>query len=159
MTPVPSCLGTSDGFLSKTNKAKGLQYLTKDLSDAIEPRQDQTLLIVDGNALYHSLTDIPENFQGVCEKLFKMFPGSSDFIFSTDMYHDKSIKSMERKRRGTSQTYLLKGSSMKRPADWKSFLSNEENKEQLTDMLLDVWSNDSFLQNVSSRKVNMSEYL
>ena len=29
LTPIPYSLGTIDGFLNKTNKAKGVEYLTK----------------------------------------------------------------------------------------------------------------------------------
>ena len=31
LTPVPSCIGTPDGYLGKTNKSKGLKYLPKEI--------------------------------------------------------------------------------------------------------------------------------
>ena len=37
LTPVPYCLGTPDGFLAKTNKAKAFQFLTKETHDARVP--------------------------------------------------------------------------------------------------------------------------
>ena len=55
LTPVPYSLGTADGHLSKTNKAKGMQYLTKDVEDANLPNKEETLVIMDGNALFHSM--------------------------------------------------------------------------------------------------------
>ena len=82
-----------------------------------------------------------------------MIPGYSDVIFSTDMYRKNSVKSLERKRRGCGEKLLLKGRSMKRPADWKSFLSNDDNKQQFTDILMRVWPDDSFSDKLKDRKV------
>ena len=45
----------------------------------------------------------------------------------TDSYHPRSIKRLERSRRGSSQAHLVKGPSPKVPGDWKKFLCNEEN--------------------------------
>ena len=42
-------------------------------------------------------------------------------IFSTNMYQEDSVKSMERNRRGSSEKLLLQGENTKTPADWKSF--------------------------------------
>ena len=156
LTPVPYSLGTSDGFLGKTNKAKGLEYLTKDMVDEY-PANTGNLLIMDGNAIYHMMTEIPDTFRGACEKVFKMIPGSCDVVFSTDMYAENSIKSLERVRRGCGDTLLIKGPSMKRPQDWKSFLSNDKNKEQFTEMILKVWSDDSFSEVLNDWQVVLCE--
>ena len=69
LTPVPYCLGSSDGFLSKTNKAKGWQYLMKDVINSVPPAKGDTLLVVDGNAVFHSLTEIPDTFGDIAEKI------------------------------------------------------------------------------------------
>ena len=42
---------------------------------------------------------------------------------------------------------------MKRPQNWKNFLNNDKNKEQFTDMILKVWSDDSFSVLLKDRKV------
>ena len=47
---------------------------------------------------------------------------------------------------------------MKRLADWKQFLNNDENKEMLAEMILRVWSDDSFAQNYKDRKVGLFLY-
>ena len=103
------------------------------------------------------MTEIPDTFRGASEKVFKIIPGTSDVVFSTDMYVENSIKSLERIRRGCGDTMLIKGPSMKRPQDWKNFLSNDKNKEQLTDMILKVWSSDGFSEVLKDRKVNIKE--
>ena len=92
LTPIPYCLGTPDGFMNKTNKATGLKTLTIGVDDSGQPPQTETLLVVDGNALYHCIKDIPDTLKGVAEKIFTMIPGTSDVIFSTDTYDKKSIK-------------------------------------------------------------------
>ena len=158
LTPIPYSLGTPDGFLNKNNKALGLKTLTSDIDDSKQPPQDKTLMIVDGNAMYHSLVEIPDTLKGVCEKIYSLIPGFSDVIFSTDMYEPESIKSSERKRRGSGERLLIKGPAMKRPADWKGFLANDENKKQFTDVLLRVWSDDSFAGRLKDRKVVMNVY-
>ena len=64
-----------------------------------------------------------------------------------------SIKTMERVRRGCGDEILVKGPSMRRPHNWKNFLNNDKNKEQFTDMILKVWSDDSFSVLLKDRKV------
>ena len=53
LTPVPYCIGTSDGFLAKTDKSKGFHFPTKDVADALEPSNNDTLLVEDGNACFY----------------------------------------------------------------------------------------------------------
>ena len=75
-------------------------------------------------------------------RLLDMMVTRKAFIFSTDCYSECSIKAQERIRRGTSQKYLVSGPATKLPTDFKLFLCNEENKQQLSRMLLQVWSSD-----------------
>ena len=131
----------------------GFKTVADDIKNSELPSQETTLLIVDGNAVFHSILEIPDTLKGVCEKVFQMIPGSSDVIFSTDMYQKHSIKSTERRRRGCGEKLLVKGPAMRRPADWKGFLSNDENKEQFIDILVRVWSTDSFCEHLKDRKV------
>ena len=62
------------------------------------------------------------------------------FVFSTDSYHLDCIKSQERLHRGCSQQYIKEGPATKKPIDFKLFLANEENKTQLSQLLLHVWA-------------------
>ena len=102
LTPVLYSLGIADCHLAKANKAKAFQYLTKDVEDVRPPLN----LIMDGNALFHSMTEIPDTFRDISEKVFRMIPTQSDVIFSTDTYAKGSIKDMERERRGTGDIFL-----------------------------------------------------
>ena len=66
-----------------------------------------------------------------------------DFIFSTDSYHADSIKAQERLRQGSSQCYLIQEPATRKPSDFKLFLENEQNKTQLCELLLKVWSRNA----------------
>ena len=64
-----------------------------------------------------------------------------NFIFSTDSYHEDSIKGQKRARRGTADQIILDGPAIRRPNNLKLFLSKDRNKEQLCHMLKKVWGN------------------
>ena len=132
-----------------------MQYITKDTINSELPDSKSTLLIVDGNALFHSLTEVPETFGDIATKIFQITPKANDFVFSTDMYRANSVKSQERVRRGCSDRYLVKGPSVRKPANWKEFLSNDENKDVLCEILLLVWSDNKFSANIHGRKVRI----
>ena len=74
-------------------------------------------------------------------------------VFSTDMYIPKSVKSMERLRKGTSQKLLIGGSKTKKPKEWKLFLKNDENKKRLIQMLLEIWSSESYVDKIKGGKL------
>ena len=94
LTPIPYCIGTLDGFLAKTNKSKGFQWLINNVDSASLPIDDgSTLVVEDGNAIFHYLTDVPETFGQIAEKLFYMMSRYQSVVFSTDMYMPKSVKS------------------------------------------------------------------
>lgn len=57
-----------------------------------------------------------------------MMPKTGDVMFITDRYVPKSVKTMERLRRDTGTKLILKDKNTEKPADWKSFLFNDENK-------------------------------
>ena len=127
--PVPPSLGTQDGFLSKTNKAT-VQY------------PQDALFIQDGMALLHVLTNLPPTFGDICLQILDQMMAKKHFLFSTDSYHPKSIKAQERQRRGSSERIILSGPATRKPYDFKVFFENDDNKRQLTKLLLHVWSGE-----------------
>ena len=48
---------------------------------------------------------------------------------------------------------LLKGEATKRLPDWKSFMSNDENKTQFIQLLLKMWSSDNYALRLQGRQV------
>lgn len=153
LTPVPYSIGTADGFLSKTDKSKSFAYLVKDINDAALPATDQTLVIIDGNAYFYFLKELPGNFKQICSKVFDMMPKTGNVVFSTDSYFPNSVKTMERQRRGCGQKLIIKGENTKRPADWKQFLANDENKQQFIALLTRLWSEDAYARKLHGRQV------
>ena len=137
LTPVPLSLGTPDGFFAKTNKASMLHFLLVDTEEVPYPRD--AIHIQDGMGLLHVLTNLPQTYGDICLQVLDCMASKRNFIFSTDCYHADSIKAQERLRRGFSQTYIIDGPATRRPADFKLFLANEENKRQLCRLLLRVW--------------------
>ena len=150
LTPVPYSMGTADGFLAKS---KSFSHLTKDVEDATLPPTDETLVIIDGNACFHQLKELPGDFSQICSKVFNMIPKTGDAVFSTDSYEPNSVKAMERLRRGTGTKLILKGEKTKKPADWKSFLCNDENKKQFIELLVRLWSQDGYASRLHGRRI------
>ena len=154
LMPVLSTIGIPDGYLLKTDKSKGFTYLTKQLDDFTMPSDAKTLNVEDGNAIFYCMKKVPATFKQICEKIYDVsIVGKSDLLFSTDMYNENSIKSMERTNRGSGQKRKTKGESKKRPKNWKSFLSNDSNIQQLVRLLLKVWSSDDFGRKLQNKKV------
>ena len=58
-----------------------------------------------------------------------------------------------RRRESGDDKIILKEDSTKRPVDWKAFMCNEKNKVQFTKLLLDAWSEDSFVEKHKGRNV------
>ena len=96
LTPVLYSLATADNFLTKTDKSSALHYFTKLVENAAYPPEAETMTIIDGNAVFHSMKEVPTAFRDICNKVFDMMPRSADFVFSTDMYKEGSIKTVER---------------------------------------------------------------
>ena len=71
------------------------------------------------------------------------------------MYHDGSIKDMEREQRGSrsSEKLIIGGQLTQRPADWKDFLMNNENKSQFAHVMNEVWCSDAFAHKLQNRKI------
>ena len=63
------------------------------------------------------------------------------------------MKAVEGLRRGSEPKLIVGGENSKKPKEWKSFLTNVENKKQLIEVLLAVWSSDSFKENIKDRVV------
>ena len=90
---------------------------------------DKTYNIKDRNAIFFCMKEVPATFKQICEKIYHAsIVGKSDLLFSTDIYNENSIKSLERTSRGSGQKRIMKGKSAKRPENSNSFLTNDSNK-------------------------------
>ena len=50
---------------------------------------------------------------------------------------------------------MLQEELTKRPGDWQTFLTNDENKLQLTRLVLRIWNDDEVADKYKSRKVSL----
>ena len=150
--PVPWPLATADGMPVKTDKSR----LLHNLESSIEPTTDRpsdAVHIIDGNAMLQSLKPIPDTFEELAEHVFNRLPKSKRVDFTTDTYKPQSIKSYERARRGMAPTFLLSGARTKTPHEWKSFMSNDKNKTQLINLLLEQWKTDKYAAKLVDRNI------
>ena len=52
----------------------------------------------------------PATFKQICQKICDFsIVGKSDLLFSTDMYNENSIKSLEKTSRGSGQKRIIRG--------------------------------------------------
>lgn len=142
LTPVPTSIGTADGFLYKTNKASLMHVIAKDCPDDL-PYPDNCLHIEDGNAIIYTLSHLPPTFGEICLQLLDLMVTKRHFIFSTDSYQKYSVKGMERLRRGSAQSHIVDGPNTRRPVDIKDFMTNDTNKKQFFELIKKVWGSDA----------------
>lgn len=90
----------------------------------------------------HAMKNLPSTLGQICLQVLDQMIPKADFVFSTDSYHANSIKSQERLRRGNSDKFIIDGPATRKPADFKLFLTNDENKTQLFQLMLRVWKSD-----------------
>ena len=98
-----------------------------------------SMFIQDGNALFHTLVNLPHTFGGICLQILDLMVSNKRFFFSTDSCHPDSIKTQERQRRGCGEQFILDGSETRKPKDFKTFLTNDANKRHLCEVLLKLW--------------------
>ena len=71
--------------------------------------------------------------------MIKLLPSGYKLIHTVaDTYQKNSIKSMERKDRGDSSKILVKSAKSKIPRDFASFLSNNDNKTQMIELIFET---------------------
>ncbi|GFR95662.1 hypothetical protein ElyMa_000950000 [Elysia marginata] len=150
--PVPWALATPDGMPMKINKAVLMQKLEDVSALQIPAKERNHVHIIDGHALFHAQTHLPETFGELAYNIFCALPKVANVHFITDNYKEHSIKSLERIRRGESQAYIVRGSSAKLPREWKSFLKNDDNKKHFIQFLLNEWQQDAYAKLLLNRE-------
>lgn len=149
--PVPWSLATADGAPVKTEKAKLLHKLEE--GHIVSTRPESAVYVIDGNAIFQALTQIPHTFGELAEHIFVSLPNTTRVDFVTDTYQEHSIKNIERDRRGTSQEFLVHGLLTRVPRDFKKFLCNSSNKKQLINIILKAWKGDVYASRLKGRQL------
>ena len=137
LTLTPYSKATIDGFFAKNNKAQGMSYLIKDAGNAyaLLPDPNECSLIRDGNSSFY-MKDVPPTMKT---------------SFSTDSYVGRlhSPKLAER----CGEWFIVEGLNIRRPVDWKAFLTNDENKKSFIHLLLEHWSSPSMMEEIVRRSI------
>ena len=142
--PLPwSLAAPADGSLKKTAKSSLAKELQKD-APAVENLPPQSACIIDGMAMVQRLKGDQKTFREVADMLLAMVlrEGASsariDAVF--DVYRKISIKNAEREKREAA-----KGNEYRsirpdhRVQQWRRFLANPENKQQLVHFIVNEW--------------------
>ncbi|GFS11014.1 hypothetical protein ElyMa_006661200 [Elysia marginata] len=103
--PIPWVLqlANPDGMPIKTNKAVLMHKLEEKSALYTSAKEPHHIHVIDSNALYHGLADLPMTLGELAKKIFNSLPKVAKVDFLTDNYKDDSIKSFERAPRGQSQ--------------------------------------------------------
>ncbi len=63
----------------------------------------------------------------------------SDIYRTCDSYKDQSIKNAEKVLRGNDDKFVIRTLDIRIPNNFKRFLSNDENKERMVELMEKVW--------------------
>ena len=122
-------------------------------TDDRESVPDSCVYIVDGNAMLHSMVNLPLTFGLLALTLLSYLPKSATVHFVTDPYHKDSIKESERQRCGSAPAFLIGGPSTRLPRNFAAFLQNSNNKQQLLKFILKEWQQSRYASRLSDRRI------
>ena len=141
LSPVPLSIGNADGTKRKTNKTTLQKIILKHSSNNVVPEnfRENTIYIVDLMATIRTMKENPETFEGLAWQMIKLLPsGYKSVDIVADTYQENSIKSIERKDRGDASEILVKSAKPKIPRDFANFLSNNDNKTKMTELIFET---------------------
>lgn len=146
LTSVPLSLGTGNGTICKTNKANLMHELEKG-AECVPEIPWGSALIIDAMAFVQQAQNIPVTFGQLADKLLHELVGMtkkygcSRVDFVCDRYPSHSIKNCERERRAVSGAQVVKITrpEQKTPKQFKKFLAEGSNKENLIEFLYESW--------------------
>ena len=104
-------MATISGFLAKTNKAQGMNYLIKDVDNAcaLPPNPNECALIQDGNSSFY-MKDVPPIMKTISQRIFVSLPAAADILSVQTVI---SIVSTHQSRLSGIGEGVVKGSSLK----------------------------------------------
>lgn len=150
LSPGPLSISFADGIKRSTQKSKLLDILLESSVLLQNVTMSYDVYIVDLMALVRTLYELPVTYEDLIIKLLKMIPkGIENVHIIADSYLENSIKNSERQSRGDSTKLILKSVKSKVTRDFKSFLSNSDNKNSLVDLFFEYFiENEAKLLNV-----------
>ena len=148
LRPFPRPLPTTDGDLVKTVKSKLLSTIEAQVPNCqIERIDGDKACILDAMSILQTLSAIPNTFKELAMRLLEIVVKCTvshrakrvDFV--CDTYPAKSIKNLERERRASSGTQVIRivNGQQRVPRQWKKFMASGENKEKLSKFIFYTW--------------------
>ena len=67
--------------MCKTNKAAALRHVTKDADTSVVYSRKDALVIIDGNATFHMLNKVEENFLKIALQIFNFLAPYTNVMF------------------------------------------------------------------------------
>jgi len=132
-----------------------MHSLESDTDRNERPATSSVIYRLDGKALLQALTNLPETFDELANKVIDTLPKCKQVDFVTDTYKENSIKSLEREKICVTETFLIKGSKTKYPRDWKGFMYNREKKVQKIKLLLAEWTGTKYAAKLEDKSFLM----
>ena len=133
------CLAHPDGSMRKTSKRKLVECIIPNNNMQNEEIIDKHMsaYVLDMMAQIRScINNVPETFEQFIEIFLSSIPKNFRRVdLVADTYRDISIKSEERENRNSSSKIIIGSIKSKIPKDVEKFLSNNENKTQLIQLI------------------------
>ena len=146
--PLP--FANFDGSMVKTDKSKLMHAIEESVPNpCANEAPAPNALLVDAMVLLQQLTKCEaKTFGDLADQILSMLiemakrRQSSRVDFIGDRYPKQSIKGIERERRAKAGAQLVKiyGREQKKPKQWKKFLAEGGNKEEIMQFFFHCWS-------------------
>ena len=146
----PLSMAFPNGSKRETQKSKLLQEIlpqvddSEDIHDKEDILKSETVYIVDMiSQLRVCLPAIPDSFEQLIWRFLQSLPKDYHRVdIVADTYWDKSIKSAERIKRGTSSKVLIGSVKSKVPREINKFMLNNDNKASLIKLMFEYVINE-----------------
>ena len=151
--PLPWSLAYGDGSIRKTIKSVLAKELMKTIT-APEVIPVDRATIIDGMGLIQKMKPTDKTFSelamSVLSQVIHEGSGSQRIDIAFDVYHDKSIKDLERQRRGEGigiqLSNIAPGHTIQQ---WKKILRCASSKKNLIKFLVNEWQKDRLRENLN----------
>ena len=140
-SPVALSKGNADATKRKTNKSTLRKMILKhNSSDVVaEIIRENTAYTADIIASVRTMKEIQETFECLAWQLIKLLTSDYKCVdIAADTYQENSIKSMERKDQRYASKILAKSAKSKISRDFDSFLSSNDNKAKVIELIFET---------------------
>lgn len=153
--PIPFSIGKPDGELASTNKAEIAKPI-ESLAPSQTPLLENSATIIDGMPLVYRVSGKNLTFGQISKSIFQLALREGkhskriDVVF--DVYKEDSIKTSERSKRGSSETFLVEEILPdQKIRHWDQILSSSKCKTRLIEFFFNDWRKPWFSQKLQDK--------